>query len=125
LPITVLVIDDDRYMRELMDLHLSNAGYQVLLAEDAVVAGHLLVRQRPDVILLDMEMPFMSGLELLQALKTDAHLSAIPVLMVSSREDCEDDAKQLGAAAFLKKPVLSETLLAAIAKHVQHGRLAI
>ena len=41
---TILVLDDDRYMRELLNLHLSNAGYEVLLAEDAVVAGHLLLR---------------------------------------------------------------------------------
>ena len=45
---TILVVDDDEYMRDLLHLHLTNAGYEVLAAEDAVVAGHSLLRQRPD-----------------------------------------------------------------------------
>ena len=66
---TILVMDDDAYMRELMGLHLSNAGYDVLVAEDAIVAGHLVVEKSPDLILADIEMPFMDGLEFVQALQ--------------------------------------------------------
>jgi DNA-binding response OmpR family regulator len=122
---TILVLDDDSYMRELLNLHLSNAGYDVLLAEDAVVAGHLLLRQRPDVMLVDVDMPYMSGLEFVQALKADAAVSDIPVVFVTSRADCEDRAKALGAAAFLIKPVLADHLLATVAHHVEGARIAL
>jgi CheY-like chemotaxis protein len=118
---TILVMDDDAYMRELMGLHLSNAGYDVLVAEDAIVAGHLVVEKSPDLILADIEMPFMDGLEFVQALRADPSVSHTPVIFVSSRDDLEDLAKSFGAVAFLKKPVLADHLLAAIAQQVRAG----
>jgi two-component system chemotaxis response regulator CheY len=122
---TILVLDDDSYMRELLNLHLSNAGYEVLLAEDAVVAGHLLLRQRPDLMLVDVEMPYMNGLEFMQALKGDPAVCNIPVVFISSRDDCEDRAKELGAGAFLHKPLLADHLLATVAGFVEGGRIAL
>jgi CheY-like chemotaxis protein len=122
---TILVVDDDAYMRELLHLHLSNAGYDVLMAEDAVAAGRSVLRYRPDLILLDVEMPFMTGLEFVQALKGDPGVCDIPVIFLSSRDDCEDTAMELGARAFLQKPVLAHHLLATIAGYVEGGRLAI
>ena len=71
MPATILVMDDDECMRGLLRLHLSNAGYTVLVAEDAIDAGHLLLQQLPDLILADVEMPFMDGLEFLRAVKAD------------------------------------------------------
>jgi len=122
---TILVIDDDEYMRDLLRLHLSNAGYEVLVAEDAVVGGHSLFRQRPDLILLDVEMPFMTGLEFVKALKADPEVSDIPVVFVSSRDDCEEKAKELGAGDFLRKPLLADRLLATVAGYVEGGRVAL
>jgi DNA-binding response OmpR family regulator len=114
-------MDDDAYMRELMGLHLSNAGYDVLVAEDAIVAGHLVLQKSPDLILADIEMPFMNGLEFVQALRADPAVSHTPVIFVSSRDDLEDLAKSFGAAAFLKKPVLADRLLAAVAQEIKAG----
>ena|SRR5688572_819779 len=57
----ILVVDDDECLRELMHLHLSGAGYQVQVAEDAIVAGHLLLEERVDLLVTDIEMPFMDG----------------------------------------------------------------
>jgi CheY-like chemotaxis protein len=122
---TILVIDDDAYMRELLHLHLSNAGYEVVMAEDAVVGGHSVARKRPDLILLDVEMPFMTGLEFVKALREDPAVREIPVVFISSRDDCEDRAKQLGARAFLQKPVRADHLLATIAGHVEGGRIPL
>lgn len=118
---TILVMDDDAYMRELMGLHLSNAGYEVLVAEDAIVAGHLVVQKAPDLILADIEMPYMNGLEFVQALRADHAVSRTPVIFVSSRDDLEDMAKALGVAGFLRKPVLADQLLAAVAQQVRAG----
>jgi len=118
---TILLMDDDAYMRELMGLHLSNAGYDVLVAEDAIVAGHLVLEKSPDLILADIEMPFMNGLEFVQALRADHSVSHTPVIFVSSRDDLEDLAKSFGAVAFLKKPVLADQLLAAVAQEINAG----
>ena len=93
---TILVMDDDECMRELLRLHLSNAGYEVLVAEDAVDAGHLLLQQRPDLVLADIEMPFMDGLEFVQAVKADRATRSVPVIFVTCRVDAEAQAKKLG-----------------------------
>lgn len=120
----ILVIDDEHYMRELMQLHLEHAGYEVLLAEDAVVGGHLLLTQRPDLILIDIEMPYMTGLEFVKAVKSDAATSSVPIIFVSSREDAELEARQLGAVSFLTKPVRADHLLATVAKYTD-GRVPL
>jgi CheY-like chemotaxis protein len=91
------------------------AGYRVRVAEDPVAAGQAVVRERPDLILVDVEMPFMNGVEFVQALRADPAFAAIPVIFVSSRSDLEDRCRQLGAVAFLEKPVLSDRLLATVA----------
>src|SRR5437762_14163528 len=67
----VAVIDDDRFIRYLLDLHLRNAGYEVFVAEDAVAAARVILESTPDVILCDVDMPFMDGYELVSALRAD------------------------------------------------------
>ncbi|HWJ00295.1 MAG TPA: response regulator [Burkholderiales bacterium] len=116
---TILVMDDDQCMRELLRLHLSNAGYKVLVAEDAIDAGHLLLRRRPDLILADIEMPFMDGLEFLRAVKADHTTRSVPVIFVTVRTEAEAQAKKLGAAAFLTKPLLLPELLSTVARHIE------
>ena len=92
------------------------SGGASLVAEDAIVAGHLVLQKSPDLILADIEMPFMNGLEFVQALRVDPSVSHTPVIFVSSRDDLEDLAKSFGAVAFLKKPVHADQLLAAVAQ---------
>lgn len=118
-PATILVMDDDECMRGLLRLHLSNAGYEVLVAADVVEAGHLLLEQHPDLILADVEMPFMDGLEFVQAVKADRATSSVPVIFVTGRVEAEAQAKKLGAAAFLTKPLLVPELLANVARQVE------
>jgi CheY-like chemotaxis protein len=115
---TVLVIDDDDCMRQLLDIHLSHAGYAVVQAEDPIVAARALLQESPDIIVMDVEMPFMDGLEFLQVLKADAATASIPVVFLTCHTEAEPRAKQLGAAAFLTKPLRAEDLLATLAKHV-------
>ena len=100
---TVLVVDDDPSIRDLLRIHLANAGYRVLLAEDAIVGGHMLVREPPDLLLLDLDMPYMTGLEFLQALRSDERTRARPVILLSARTDDESriDGLDWGADDFL------------------------
>lgn len=120
----ILVMDDDECMRELMRLHLVNAGYEVILAEDAVAAGHVILRELPDLVLADIEMPFMSGLEFVEAMKADAATASIPVVFVTSRADAEERGRELGAVGFLTKPLRADQLLATVAKNVD-GRIPL
>ena len=115
---TILVVDDEENARELLYLHLSGAGYRVLLAEDAILAGQFLLEQRVDLLLADIEMPYMDGLDLVQAIRNDPSVSSMPVVFVTSHGQYEARAKELGAVAYLRKPVRGEQLLATVARHV-------
>lgn len=110
----VVVIDDDRGIRELVALHLRNAGYRVFPAEDAVDGGRIVLRERPDLIVCDLQMPYLNGDEFVAALKSDEATKHIPVVLLSSSDDMEDHAAKLGVAAYLRKPVTVNRLLEAV-----------
>jgi two-component system, chemotaxis family, chemotaxis protein CheY len=119
---TILVVEDDECMRELLCLHLSGAGYEVLSAEDAIVAGHFLLEQRVDLLVADIEMPFMDGLDLVKAIRNDPAASSMPVVFVTRHAGHGERAKELGAVAYLTKPVRVSELLATVARHLKSGR---
>jgi CheY-like chemotaxis protein len=122
---TILVVDDEECVRELLSLQLSNAGYQVLPAEDAIIAGQFLLEQRVDLVLADIEMPFMDGLDLVQALRNDPSVSSMPVVFVTSHGQYESRAQELGAVAYLRKPVPADELLATVARHLKGRELIL
>src|ERR1700741_773353 len=115
---TILGMDDDEGMRELLRLYLSKAGYEGLLAEDAFAAGNFLLERRVDLLLADIEMPFMDGLDLVQALRNDPAICKMPVVFVTSHGQYEARGKELGAVAYLRKPVRQDLLLATVEKHL-------
>jgi CheY-like chemotaxis protein len=117
----VLIIDDSGYMRDLLRLHLKAAGYEVELAEDAVVAGHSILRAVPDLIICDVDMPHMDGFEFLAALKADPSIPDVPVIFLTSITDGRERARELGARAYLVKPLLLTELLATVARHIPGG----
>jgi len=116
MPAKILVMDSDATMRELLRLHLSNAGYDVALAEDAVVAGKLLLRQRPDMLLAEIELPYMNGLDLIEAMKSEIATASLPVIVLTSKKDSEPRARELGAVAYLTKPLHLDHLLSTLAR---------
>jgi len=107
----ILVIDDEPSMRELLCLHLSNQGYEVQEAEDAIVAGHLILKRKPDLVIVDVQMPYMNGYEFVGALKSDPQTRDIPVVFLSTDDNVASQAKKLGAAAYLHKPVMADRLI--------------
>jgi CheY-like chemotaxis protein len=118
---TILVVDDDESIRELLHLHLSAAGYQVRAAADAISAGYMVLRDPPDLIISDVNMPHMDGFEFIAALKADKSLRDIPVIFLSSMEEGDQRGKALGAVGYLTKPVRSDRLLSLVAQHVAGG----
>ena len=117
----ILIVDDDEGIRELLRLHLSSAGYEVNTAEDAIAAGYMVLRSRPDLIITDVNMPHMDGFEFIAALKSDKSIPDIPVIFLTSVEEGDHRGKQLGAVGYLTKPVRSDRLLALVAQHVAGG----
>ena len=105
------MVDDEQSMRDLLRLHLANNGYDVVAAEDAIVAGHQILQKKPDLVIVDVHMPYMNGYEFVSALKGDPETRDIPVVFLSTDDNVAGQAKKLGAAAFLQKPVTSDRLL--------------
>jgi DNA-binding response OmpR family regulator len=118
---SILVVDDDESIRQLLRLHLSAAGYEVQVAEDAIAAGYLVLRSPPDLIISDVNMPHMDGFEFIAALRADKTLPRVPVIFLTSVEEGDHRGKELGAVGYVTKPVRADHLLALVAKHVTGG----
>jgi len=114
-PPLILVVDDDRNMRELLAHHLGQAGYRVLVAEDALVAGRHVLETPPDLMILDIEMPYMNGIDFLRLLKEDPSIPRFPVLALSAYPQHEDVVTLMGSR-FLFKPIRAEVFLDAVKK---------
>ncbi len=112
----ILVADDEDNIRQLIRIVLTRAGYVVLEATDGVEALSQATSQAPDLILLDVRMPNMDGVEALARLKADPATADIPVMMVSAyaqqREGLEYIAS--GASAYVTKPFNPRDLLVRI-----------
>ncbi len=107
----VLVVDDNDDIRGVEAQALEMGGYRVSTAANGKVALELAHAHRPNLILLDLMMPVMSGWEFLEALREVPDLASVPVVVVTAL----DDAYPEGAVAFMRKPFLVETLLATVA----------
>lgn len=112
----VLIADDDELVVELARTHLSAKGYEVLHATDGEATLRLAAGERPGVIVLDVMMPGLDGMEVLRRLGSDENTRQIPVLMLTSRRSHDDvvAAVKLGARDYLGKPFTPEQLLARV-----------
>jgi two-component system chemotaxis response regulator CheY len=117
----ILVVDDDRNMRELLAIHLRNAGYDVQTAEDGLAGGYGVLRSRPDLIISDVNMPHLDGFEFIAALRSERSTRGIPVIFLTSEEQGEIRGKELGAVGYMPKPVRADRLLSVVAAHVPGG----
>lgn len=111
----VLIVDDSRSMRAVIKKTISMSGFkmdQCLEAGNGREALDILVKAWVDVIISDINMPEMNGLELLEELKKDSLLKAIPAIVISTEgsEKRIQDAYDLGARGFIKKPFLPEEI---------------
>lgn len=118
---SILIVDDDESILELLRLHLTGAGYEVHVASDAISAGYMVLRSVPDLIITDISMPHMDGFEFVAALKADKSLPYIPVVFLTSIEDGDARGKELGAVGYITKPVRADRLLELVARHVPGG----
>ena len=113
---TVLIVEDNVLNRELANALLKNAGYNVLTATDGAEALMLLGRETVDLMLLDIDLPFIDGHKVLEALREKG--IDVPTIFMSGLpgEDPEIKAFEIGAADFIRKPVKNNVLLARVAR---------
>jgi DNA-binding response OmpR family regulator len=109
---SILVVDDSAAMRELLKVHLTNAGYDVAVAEDAIVAGKQLLRSAPDLLIVDVNMPYMNGVDFVATLLADSSVPYVPVILITGA-DFSVQATLLGAVT-LRKPFFVGKLLEAV-----------
>jgi len=108
-PHRVLIIEDDRFLRRACEASLQKQGFAVTTAIDGEAGIEAVKRERPDLVLLDLLMPKVSGVEVLRAVKEDADTRAIPVVILSNSSRAEDrsEVMTLGAVSYLVKANLS------------------
>jgi len=124
IPGKLLIVDDNEMNRDMLARRLERKGYVVGVAESAQQLLEQIKREGADVVLLDIEMPDMSGLEALKTLREAYSPIELPVIMVTAKNQSEDIVKalDLGANDYLTKPVDFPVALARIATQLSHKR---
>ena len=106
----ILVVDDDKTTRKILGLYLKSKGYEVEYAENGLDAIEKLGTVNINLVMTDLNMPYMDGLELIGTLKADEKLRDLPILMVTTEADDEEKKKAMeaGADGYLIKPVSAD-----------------
>jgi DNA-binding response OmpR family regulator len=125
-PRTVLVVDDDAPLRALCRATLDEAGFRVLEAADGDEALELIARDRPDLILLDVVMPRLSGWAVAAELLEEPATSEIPIVFISGRREATDRlrAQELRASGYVTKPFDPSglaTTVGTVLDEIEHG----
>ena len=112
----ILVAEDEADTARLLQFHLQRRGYRVVVAPDGRAALNAAIEQRPDMILLDLMLPYLHGFEVCRLLKAAPTTARIPVLMLTAIGDTEDKLKgfRLGADDYVTKPYAMDELLARV-----------
>jgi chemosensory pili system protein ChpA (sensor histidine kinase/response regulator) len=111
---TIMVVDDSLSQRRSLELLLQDAGFHVITARDGIEAVNMLQKTKPDLVLTDLEMPRMNGIELTAHIRTNAAVKSVPVIMITSRTTQKHHkmAEDAGVNFYLVKPVREDDLLA-------------
>lgn len=112
----ILIVDDEAAIREMIAIALEMAGFECLEAEDALSAHHIIVDERPALVLLDWMLPAMSGIELARRLKREENTREIPIIMLTARGDEDNKIQGLDAGAddYMTKPFSTRELISRI-----------
>ena len=125
----ILIVDDDPRIVRLLRASLEQAGYQVFVAYDGETALHVLSRERPDLVVLDLMLPDRDGWDVTRVMRSDASLAHTPIIMLTARVEHHDRivGLELGADDYVTKPFHPGELMArirAVLRRVQGGPAA-
>ena len=120
----ILVVDDDREIVRLVRAYLEQSGYEVLTAGDGETALHILRRERPDLMLLDLMLPGRDGLDVTRVVRGDTGLAAMPIIMLTARVEDHDKivGLELGADDYVTKPFKPGEVIARVRAVLRRSR---
>lgn len=123
-PSRILVADDDATIRRFIATLLADRGYEIHEAPDGEQAARMATEVRPDLMLLDLIMPFKDGFDVLAELKSEADTSRIPIIIMSVKDREEEIVKgfNLGAEDYVVKPFNSLELVSRVRKILERSR---
>ncbi len=117
----ILLVDDEPDILKVVTFRLRKTGYEIITAEDGQKALDLIKAQRPDLVLLDLNLPIIDGSEVCKQVKADDELKSIPIILLtatSSMNKIADKAKEIKADDYLIKPFDPEELLKRVKKFI-------
>lgn len=122
---TILVVDDAELNRDLLEQELADMGYKVFLAGNGQQALDVVQNERLDLVLLDIMMPGMSGIDVLRIIRRTHDADSLPIIMVTAKSESEDivEALEMGANDYVSKPIDIPALLARVRTQLSHKRL--
>lgn len=108
----IMIVDDCQTTRKILEFHLRSKGFDVVTAENGLDAIEKLATNTVNLILSDLNMPYMDGIEFVKTIKSDFNLSHLPILMVTTEADLEEKERALNAGAngYMVKPVTAEDI---------------
>ena len=119
----ILVVDDEPYMIRLLQHHVERAGYRMIKAVNGREALEKVESDRPDLIIMDVMMPEMNGLEVLSEIRKAPETSKLPVIIMTANAQrfTKEEAESAGVSAFLTKPFSPTQLMAQISQHIDEA----
>ncbi|MCH8275076.1 MAG: response regulator [Armatimonadetes bacterium] len=123
MPVKILVCDDERSIVRLIQVNLERQGWQVVTAYDGKEGLEKIRSEKPDVVILDVMMPYMDGFEVLKTLRRDPGLQNIPVVMLTAKAQDKDvfEGYHYGADVYLTKPFNPMELVTFVKRILQSG----
>jgi len=120
----ILIIEDDRDIVEMVEYNLQEEGYETIAALDGQKGIEKALREKPDIIILDIMLPVMDGFEVCRTLKHDSRTAEIPVIILSAKSQETDKVVglELGADDYMTKPFSPRELVARIRAILRRGR---
>jgi two-component system alkaline phosphatase synthesis response regulator PhoP len=120
-----LVVDDDPSIQQILEFALSDEGYEVVTASNGPEALEKARKAHPDIVILDVMMPFVDGIQVAEALHNDKQLARTPIIMLTARTTDDDvwAGWRAGASSYLTKPVDFDLLLAEIERVIAEKKL--
>lgn len=122
----VLLVEDDKFLRTVLEKKLFNEGFEVIIAEDGEEAIQKLVQERPDIILLDIVLPKRSGFSVIEEIRKDPEFRSLPIIVLSNLGQQEDVEKGLSLGAveyFVKAKISLDDLLKKIKEYSSEKEL--
>ncbi|RME56872.1 MAG: response regulator [Deltaproteobacteria bacterium] len=119
-PTRILIVDDEKYNLLCLKTHFQREGYEVVTAQSGTAALEVLTREHFDMLLLDINMPDMSGIEITRKLKASPQYAHLPIILVTANSDLHNkiEGLQAGAIDYITKPYAFEEMLQRIKTHL-------